>query len=225
MLFIVATPIGNLDDITLRAIKTLSEVDFIICEDTRVSRNLLNHYNISKELISLNAFNEESKTERITERLAAGEKAALISDAGTPLISDPGSRLISKARKKGIILIPVPGPSSLTAALSVTGFATSEFLYLGFLPQKKGRQKTLQRINENEHAVVVFESVYRINRLLTEVSSLMPDRIMLICREMTKKFEQVLEGTAGEIREHFANNEPKGEFVIIFAPKNWRREL
>lgn len=225
MLFIVATPIGNLDDITLRAIKTLSEVDFIICEDTRVSRNLLNHLNISKELLSLNAFNEESKVESIVSRLSGGEKAALISDAGTPLVSDPGSRLISKARKMGVGLIPVPGPSSLTAALSVTGFATSEFQFLGFLPIKKGRQKTLQKINEYDEAVVVFESVYRIKRLLTEVSLIMPDRIMLICREMTKKFEETVEGTAGELLQHFSEREPKGEFVVIFAPKNWRKEL
>lgn len=225
MLYIIATPIGNLEDLTFRAVKSLNDADFIICEDTRVSGNLLKHYNISKQLVSLNAFNESTRIEQIISRLQSGEKAALISDAGTPLISDPGSRLIAAIRKNGITVVPVPGPSSLTAALSVTGFAIDEFLFLGFLPIKKGRQKALRRIEEYESSAVIFESVHRISKLLTEVNELMPDRIMLVCRELTKKFEEIIEGKASELIKHFSENAPRGEFVIIFAPKNWRRDL
>ncbi len=225
MLFIVSTPIGNLEDITFRAVNTLKESDFILCEDTRVSRVLLNHYQISKELISVNAFNESRKIEEIIRRLERGEIASLISDAGTPLISDPGTRLLSAARKAGIQIVPVPGPSSLTAALSTAGFAIDEFHYIGFLPQKKGRQKTLSELREMECAVVMFESVYRIKKLLQELNAVMPDRLVLVCREMTKKFEEILEGTPAQLMERFAENEPKGEFVVILAPKNWKHEL
>jgi len=225
MLYIVATPIGNLEDVTFRAIKVLKEVDLIICEDTRVSRILLNHYGISKDLLALNAFNESRKIEEIVQRLGDGTTAALISDAGTPLISDPGARLISAIRKSGIKVIPVPGPSSLTAALSTAGFAIDEFQFVGFLPQKKGRQKELTRISGIECAVVIVESVYRIKKLLEEINNHMPDRLVLICRELTKKFEEISEGTAAELIDKFSATEPKGEFVLILAPKDWKREL
>ncbi len=225
MLYIVSTPIGNLEDITFRAINVLKDVDLILCEDTRVSRILLNHYQISKELIPLNAFNESKKISELVLQLERGVSMALISDAGTPLISDPGARLIGAVKKSGIKVVPVPGPSSLTAALSVAGFATDEFFYIGFLPQKKGRQKTLKEINDIECAVVMFESVYRIKKLLSEIDAIMPDRRVMVCRELTKKFEEIIEGTAAQLSERFEENEPRGEFVIILAPKNWKHEL
>ena len=167
--YIVSTPIGNLKDITLRAIETLKEVDFIICEDTRVTSVLLKHYDIHKELVSMNAQTESKKIPQLIERISNGEKCALVSDAGTPSISDPGVRLISEAIKNEIEIIPVPGVSALITALTVSGLPTDSFIFEGFLPLKKGRSTKLKELSEEERTIILYESTYRIEKLLKEV--------------------------------------------------------
>lgn len=221
-LYIISTPIGNLKDITLRALETLKVVDFIICEDTRVTGNLLKHYEISKELMSLNAFNESNKLKIVIERILKGNSAALVSDSGTPTISDPGSRLISEAIKNDIEIISVPGPSAVIAALSISGLPTDSFLFEGFLPQKKGRQKKLIQLSEEERTIVLYESVYRIEKLIEELNTYMPERYIVVCRELTKKFEECWRGYPKELLETLSGKIIKGEFVVIIAPKNWQ---
>lgn len=220
-LFIVSTPIGNLKDMTLRAIETLKEVDFIICEDTRVTGNLLKHFEISKELISLNAFNESQKLYQIIEKIQTGNSVALVSDSGTPTISDPGIRLVSEALKHNIEIIPIPGPSAVIAALSISGLPTDSFVFEGFIPQKKGRQKKLKQLCEEERTIVLYESVYRIEKLLDELIEFMPNRYIVVCRELTKKFEECWRGFPKEIKASLTNKIIKGEFVVVIAPKNW----
>lgn len=222
-LYIVSTPIGNLKDITLRALEILKEVDFIICEDTRVTGNLLRHYEISKELISLNAFNESKKLNYIIEKIEDGKTAALVSDSGTPTISDPGSRLISQAIKNKIEVISIPGPSAVIAALSVSGLPTDSFVFEGFLPQKKGRQKKLKQLADEDRTIVFYESVYRIEKLIDELVDYMPERYLVVCRELTKKFEETWRGYPSDIKSFISDKTIKGEFVIIVAPKSWKQ--
>lgn len=221
-LYIVSTPIGNLKDITLRAIDTLKEVDFILCEDTRVSGNLLNHFEIKKELISLNAFNEKNKIEFIVNRILSNQTAALISDAGTPLISDPGVRLVSACIENGIEIIPIPGPVALVAALSMSGLPTDAFVFEGFLPQKKGRQTKLKELALEERTIVLYESMYRIEKLLNEINEFLPERFIVVCREITKKFEETWRGFPKDLVESFPEKISKGEFVVVIAPKDWK---
>lgn len=221
-LYIVSTPIGNLKDITLRAIETLGEVDFIICEDTRVTVNLLKHYNINKELISVNAFNESNKLQPVISKILQGNSAALVSDSGTPTISDPGSRLISESIKNGIEIISIPGPSAVISALSISGIPTESFVFEGFLPQKKGRQKKLTRLSEEERTIVLYESVYRIEKLIEELNNYIPERYVVVCRELTKVFEECWRGYPNELLESLSEKKIKGEFVVIIAPKNWQ---
>jgi 16S rRNA (cytidine1402-2'-O)-methyltransferase len=222
-LFIVSTPIGNLKDITLRALETLKDVDFIICEDTRVTGNLLRHYEISKELISLNAFNESQKLHSVIQKILDGRKAALVTDSGTPTISDPGNRLISEAIKNNIELIAVPGASAVIAALSISGLPTDSFVFEGFIPQKKGRQKKLQQLAIEERTIVLYESVYRIEKLIDELAEYMPERYIVVCRELTKKFEECWRGYPEEIKEQLPTKVIKGEFVIVISPQNWKQ--
>lgn len=217
MLYIVATPIGNLKDITLRALEVLKNADFILCEDTRVSGNLLRHFEISKPLYSLNAQNESGKAEIIIDRLQAGETGALITDNGTPGISDPGVRLVNAVHLAGIKVIPIPGASAVTAALSVSGLPTDAFVFEGFLPQKKGRQKQLQKLAVEERTIVLYESPFRVMKLLEELCQYMPERQITVCRELTKHFEEVLRGSPEHLLKHFNEHPPKGEFVIIIA--------
>lgn len=221
MLYVVSTPIGNLKDITFRAVDTLREVDFIVCEDTRVTSILLKHYDISKELVSLNAFTESFKIENIINRLAAGETCALVSDAGTPGISDPGVRLISSTIKNGIQVSSVPGVSAVTTALSISGLPTDSFIYFGFLPVKKGRQKKLKLISEENRTIIIYESVHRIEKLLKECYELFPDRTMIVCRELTKKFEETWRGKVKDLFGSLNQKTIKGEFVVLIAPKDW----
>lgn len=220
-LYIVSTPIGNLKDITLRALETLKEVDFILCEDTRVSLNLLNHFEIKKELYSLNAFNEKNKIDLVINRLLRGQCAALISDAGTPLISDPGVRLVSSCLKNEIEVIPVPGASALLSALAVSGLPTDSFVFEGFIPQKKGRQTKLKELAEEKRTIIIYESVYRIEKLIAELSEFLPDRYIVVCRELTKKFEEVWRGYPKEILASLDAKTVKGEFAVVIAPQNW----
>ncbi len=223
MLYIVSTPIGNLKDITLRALEILKEVDFIACEDTRVTVNLLHHYEIKREMLSLNAVNESSKIDSIINRILSGESCALVSDAGTPGISDPGKRLIASTIGKNITVVPVPGASALLTALTISGLPADSFIFEGFIPQKKGRQKKLTEISQEERAVVIYESVYRIEKLINELNQFIPDREIAVCRELTKKFEEVWRGKPSEILNSLPGKTIKGEFVIVIAPSKWKK--
>ena len=221
-LYIVSTPIGNLKDMTLRALDILRDVDFILCEDTRVSSNLLNHFEIKKELISFNAVNESKKIDFVIDRLKLNQTAALISDAGTPLISDPGVRLVSACIENKIEIIPIPGASAILAALSMSGLPTDAFVFEGFLPQKKGRQTKLKQLALEERTIVLYESMYRIEKLLNELNEHLSDRFIVVCREITKKFEETWRGYPKDILNNFSDKIVKGEFVVVIAPKNWK---
>ena len=221
-LYIVSTPIGNLKDITFRAIEILNEVEFILCEDTRVTSVLLKQYNVIKHLISFNAVSETGKIPAIIERLRNGQSYALVSDSGTPGISDPGVRLISAVMKQGIEVIPVPGATALISALTISGLPTDSFVFEGFLPQKKGRQKKLKELAEEKRTIVLYESSHRILKLIDEMVEYIPERFIVVCRELTKKFEETWRGYPFEIKESLVSKIIKGEFVVVIAPKNWK---
>lgn len=217
-LFVVATPIGNLDDITLRALETLKKVDVIACEDTRTAKKLLQHFSIAKQsLISYEEFSEDMRSEEIMNQMLNGKDVALISEGGTPLISDPGYRIVSKAVLKGVRVEPIPGVSAILAALSASGCATDRFSFLGFLPRTSSeRKKTLTDISKINHTAVVFESPHRIAESLDDFSSILPSRKLILCREMTKVFEEFIRGKADEILEIVRNRRGlKGEITII----------
>lgn len=214
-LFIVATPIGNLEDITLRALRTLKEADAIFAEDTRVVSKLLARYEIKKPLYRLDASKEEKRAEEIIERLGKGESLVYVSDAGTPGISDPGARLVRIVRDAGYPAIAIPGPSALTAALSIAGVSGDTFIFLGFLPHKKGRQTALKAIAEEKRAVVLYESPHRILKLLEELE-ILGERRIVVAREMTKIHEEVVSGSAYELRMRLeTSGTARGEFVVI----------
>ncbi len=220
-LYIVSTPIGNLSDITARALETLEQVDFILCEDTRITSRLLKHYNITKQLVSFNAVSETKKIPAALKRIQNGDNCALVSDAGTPAISDPGVRLISQAIKEDIEIIPIPGATALIAALTVSGLPTDSFVFEGFLPQKKGRQKKLKELSEEKRTIVLYESTYRIKKLVDELVDYIPDRIVVVCRELTKKFEETWRGYPSELKQQIDEKITKGEFVVVIAPIGW----
>lgn len=222
-LYIVSTPIGNLKDITLRALEVLNEVDFILCEDTRVTSKLLGHYNITKKLVSFNSVSEKKKIPNVIERLKLGNSCALVTDAGTPAISDPGVRLISAVSKEGIHIISVPGATALIAALTISGVPTDSFVFEGFLPQKKGRQKKLKELAAEKRTILLYESSHRIVKLIKELAEYMPERYIVICRELTKKFEETWHGTPVEIKENIDEKIIKGEFVVVIASADWKR--
>lgn len=219
MLYIVSTPIWNLEDITYRAVRILSEVDGIACEDTRTSKTLLNRYDIKKPLISYHSHSGKAKTDKIISELKEGKDIALISDAGTPGISDPGYVLIQEALQNDIEVVPIPWPSAVVTALSASGMPSHHFLYLGFLPVKKGRQTLLKKISENKtETLVIYESVHRIVRTLKELGTYFwEDTPVVVARELTKKFEQFHRGTLAEVSVFFESNpsKVKGEFVIL----------
>ncbi len=223
-IFVVATPIGNLGDITFRAVETLKNVDFIICEDTRVTNILLNHFGINKPLLVANAHNELKVTEKILEKIAEGYSCALVSDAGTPGISDPGVRLVNKLISENVEVTAVPGVSASVTALSISGLPTDAFVFEGFLPQKKGRQKKLKQLADEDRTIVLYESTYRIKKLLEEIAEYMPLRKLVVARELTKKFEETWRGTAPEILNNIENKNIKGEFVVVIAPLNWKEK-
>lgn len=221
-LYIVSTPIGNLKDITLRAIEVLKDIDFVACEDTRVTSFLLSHYEIKKELISLNAVNENKKIDYVLSRIEHGESCALCSDAGTPGISDPGVRLISAAIRRQLKVIPIPGATAAIAAISASGLPTDSFLFEGFLPQKKGRQKKLKELSEIDKTIILYESTYRIEKLLEELNAHMPNRQITVARELTKKFEEFWRGKPANLLEQIKEKTTKGEFVVVISPSSWR---
>ncbi|MDQ7010054.1 MAG: 16S rRNA (cytidine(1402)-2'-O)-methyltransferase [Candidatus Gracilibacteria bacterium] len=225
MLYIVATPIGNLRDITYRAVETLKNVDSIACEDTRTSGVLLNHYEISKPLISFHSHSAKSKTDKIIEQLKEGKNIALISDAGTPGISDPGYILIKEAIEQGIEVVPIPGVTAFTTALMGSGMQMNHFLYLGFLPVKKGRKTLFTNLVERkankktDETVVIYESVHRILKTLKEIESYFGEEHKIVVgRELTKKFEDFQRGKISEVIHYFENTpgKIKGEFVVMF---------
>jgi len=221
-LYIVSTPIGNLKDITFRAVEILNEVEYILCEDTRVTSVLLKHYNVIKHLISFNAVSETGKIPAIVERLLNGQSYALVSDSGTPGISDPGVRLISAVMKQGIEVVPVPGATALISALTISGLPTDSFVFEGFLPQKKGRQKKLKELSDEKRTIVLYESSHRILKLIDEMVEYIPERFIVVCRELTKKFEETWRGYPFEIKESLVSKIIKGEFVVVIAPKIWK---
>jgi 16S rRNA (cytidine1402-2'-O)-methyltransferase len=220
-LSIVATPIGNLEDITLRALRTLKECDVIYAEDTRVISKLLARYEIKKPLQRLDAATEMKKADEILARLEAGERVAFVSDAGTPGVSDPGARLVAQVRRQlpNATIETIPGASALTAALSIIGLDATGFTFLGFLPHKKGRQTALKGIAASDIPVVLYESPHRILKLLEELETLKTVRI-IIARELTKIHEEVVSGTPAELLSHFALHPDtvRGEFVVIIEP-------
>ncbi len=219
-LYIVATPIGNLSDISSRALELLSSVDLILCEDTRVTANLLTRYNLKKETKSYHQHSSESVIVEIIELLKSGKNLACVSDAGTPGISDPGNFLVSKVREalRECKIIPIPGASAVISALSVSGFPTDKFLFLGFPPHKKGRKSFFEEVAASEYTVAFYESNHRIKKALTELSSILEsERQLCICRELTKKFETTYTGTIAEIQTMDISE--KGEFVVIVRGK------
>ena len=226
-LYIVPTPIGNLDDITLRAVNVLREVDFILAEDTRTTSFLLRHLGIEKKLHSHHKFNEHATVKMVAGSIAAGRNAALVSDAGTPGISDPGFLLVRTCVEAGIEDETLPGATALVPALVQSGFPCDRFCFEGFLPQKKGRAKQLQSLADEERTMVFYESPYRVVKCLEQFAEVFgSERRVSVSRELTKKFEQTVRGTVAEVLEHFRTTEPKGEFVIVLAGKpKPKREL
>jgi 16S rRNA (cytidine1402-2'-O)-methyltransferase len=220
-LFIVATPIGNLDDLTRRAANVLASVDLIAAEDTRRTRVLLGRYGIERPLLALHEHNESALTPQLVERLLAGESIALVSDAGTPLISDPGFRLVRAAIDAGVIVRPVPGVSALAAALSVAGLPTDRFVFEGFLPSRPAaRRAALERLRSEKRTLVLFESSHRALSCLADLAGVFgAEREAAVCRELTKQFETVLRGTLGALHARLAEDpdQQKGEFVFVIA--------
>lgn len=218
-LYLVATPIGNLEDITLRALRVLRECDVVAAEDTRHSGQLLKHFEISKPLLSYFQFNEARRSEEIIERLRRGEKVALITDAGSPGISDPGERVVQAAIAAGFRVEAVPGACALVAALTASGLPTEEFHFIGFLPHKSGqRRKQLEALKSLESTLVLYESPYRIAKLLGELNEVFHERLVVLARELTKKFEEFLRGTPTALIAATAKRTLKGEFVVLIGP-------
>jgi 16S rRNA (cytidine1402-2'-O)-methyltransferase len=218
-LYVVATPIGNLEDITHRAVRILREVDQIACEDTRHTRKLLDRYGISKPLVSYHEHNEQTRSQELLRELAAGKNVALVSDAGTPLIADPGYRLVTLARAQGIAVSPVPGPSALLAALSASGLPTDSFVFGGFLPAKKTqRRKALEELKTSPATLVFYEAPHRILETLEDIAETLGPRPVTLARELTKIHEEFLQGTPLELREKLAGRPAlKGEFTLMIG--------
>ncbi len=218
-LYLVATPIGNLEDITLRALRTLRECDLVAAEDTRRTGQLLKLFGISKPLLSYFQFNEARRSEEILQRLIRGEKIALVTDAGTPGISDPGERVVKAAIRAGFRVEPVPGPSALVAALTASGLPTDEFIFMGFLPHKSGqRRRKLESLTQFEGTLVFYESPYRVTKLLAEIAELFPERPVVLARELTKKFEEFLRGGALDLLTGLQQRGARGEYVVLVGP-------
>ena len=218
MLYVIATPIGNLGDVTLRAIEALKSADVVAAEDTRHSGMLLKHLGIKKPFISYYEHNEAARTMQLIEHLARGENVALITDAGTPGLSDPGLRLIRECINREVPFTIIPGPSSILTALLGSGFATEKFSFRGFLPVKSGqRERELRAAAEREETAIFFESRYRLTKTLAACVNIMPDRQLCVARELTKKFEEFRRGTASELLEHYRAHPPKGEIVLLIS--------
>lgn len=220
MLYVVATPIGNLGDITLRALEILKSVDVVAAEDTRHSGILLKHFKIDKPFVSYHEHNEAMRTAQLVERMAAGENVALITDAGMPGLSDPGGRLIRECIKRDLPFTIIPGPSSILTALAGSGFSMEKFCFRGFLPVKSGRrERELRAAADREETTIFFESPYRLTKTLKACIDILQDRQLCVARELTKKFEEFQRGTAAELLAHYEARRPKGEIVLVISEK------
>jgi 16S rRNA (cytidine1402-2'-O)-methyltransferase len=221
-LYLVATPIGNLDDITLRAVHILESVPLIAAEDTRHTLKLLRHFGLRRPLVSLHAYNEQRQLKTILDRLAQHD-VALVSDAGTPALSDPGVRLVSAAVAAGYAVVPVPGPSAVLAALISSGLPTNQFTFLGFLPRKRGElERLLREAGEAKRTFVFFESPHRLLRTLDIMASALGPRSLVVAREITKVHEEFIRGTPATLLEHFAKTPPRGELTVVVAGSDWK---
>ena len=224
-LYIVPTPVGNMDDMTLRAIRTLREADLILAEDTRTSGILLKHHGIEGRMMSHHKFNEHATAAAVVERLKAGQTVALISDAGTPGISDPGFLLAREAAREGITVQTLPGPTACIPALVNSGLPCDRFCFEGFLPQKKGRQTHLESLREETRTMVFYESPYRVLKTLQQLAEVLgDDRQASVSREISKLHEETLRGTLAELAEHFTQTAPRGEFVLVVAGKTKKKQ-
>lgn len=221
ILYIVPTPVGNMEDMTMRAIRVLKEADVVLAEDTRTSGILLKHFGISKPLLSHHKFNEHGTSAAIVERLLAGQTVALVSDAGTPGISDPGFFLVREAVRAGIEVQTLPGATAFVPALVSSGLPCDRFVFEGFLPQKKGRQSRIEALKDEERTIIFYESPYRVLKLLQQLAAVFgPDRQASACREISKIHEESVRGTLQELIAHFTETEPRGEFVVVVAGKS-----
>lgn len=221
--YLVATPIGNLEDITLRAIRILKEVDIIVSEDTRQTLKLLNHFEISKPMISFHRHSSEDRLEEILKKVKEGNNIAYTSDAGTPVISDPGEEIVKKAIQEGIEIIPIPGPCALISALISSGIDANEFTFLGFLPlNKKSRREKLDEIRNSKRTVIIYEAPHKLKETLKDLKNITFERKIVLAREMTKIYEEFISGTAEELLEKM--DSPKGEFVIVIDKTNEKEE-
>ncbi len=224
-LYIVPTPIGNLEDITLRALNVLKGVDVIAAEDTRTTKILLDHYAIQKPLLSFYSQNEQVRVPQIIQRLKGGDSVALVSDAGTPGISDPAHSIITASIENNIHIVPLPGATAFVPALVISGFATHEFVFEGFLPHKKGRRTKLLRLKDEERTIILYESVHRIQKTLQEVLEHFGDRNVVVVRELTKVFEEITRGKVSSVLQEFSSRVMKGEFVLVIEGNNGRNEI
>jgi len=217
-LYLVPTPVGNLEDITFRALKVLKEADLILAEDTRTSGVLLKHFEIKNAMLSYHKFNEHQTVDRVVERLKSGETVAVVSDAGTPGISDPGFLVAREAIKAGIEVITLPGATAFVPALVSSGLPCDRFCFEGFLPQKKGRQTRLKALAEESRTIIFYESPHRVVKTLEQFKEVFgPERPVSVCREISKIHEESVRGTIEEVLDHFKKNEPRGEFVIVVS--------
>ena len=221
-LYLVSTPIGNLDDMTFRAIKVLQETDILLAEDTRSAARLLKHYAISKKIHSYYSYNEEKRIPFVIQELMLGRSVTLISEAGTPLISDPGYKLVVAAIEKNIQVTPVPGASAVLAALVASGLPTSRFVFEGFLPRKKGRTKTLEFLAQEPGTILLYESPYRIQKTVEDIGKILGNRYIVLARELTKKFEEFIRGYAFDISRQLTQRRLKGEIVILIAGNQYQ---
>lgn len=225
MLYIVATPIGNLEDMTFRAVRTLKEVDYIFAEDTRVTKKLLSHYDIDTVVYRYDEFTKMSQINSIINLCNEGKNVALVTDAGTPCISDPGYEVVERALKEGIKVSPIPGCSSLVTAASVSGISMRRMAYEGFLPKKKGRQTLLKKLASEERSIVIFESPHRVIRTLQDIEEYLGVREVAVCREITKIYEEIIRGTTTELIDKLKDKTIKGEVVMIVKERESNKHV
>jgi 16S rRNA (cytidine1402-2'-O)-methyltransferase len=220
-LYLVATPIGNLEDITYRAVKVLTSVDLVAAEDTRKTKILLDHYHISKPMMSYYSYNEQARAPQLIEKLLSGQSVALVSDAGTPGISDPAFHIVQQALENGVSIIPIPGPTAFISALIASGLSTDRFVFEGFLPQKKGRKTKWESLKSESRTIIIYESPHRIIKTLTDIHTYLGTRKVVVARELTKKFEEIVRGSVQSVLTELSKKSPKGEYVVIIegAPK------
>ena len=214
-LYLVATPIGNLEDITYRAVKVLASVDLIAAEDTRKTKILLDHYNISKPMMSYYSYNEKTRAPQLIEKLLAGLSVALVSDAGTPGISDPAFHIVQQALENAIAIIPIPGPAACLTALIASGLATDRFVFEGFLPLKKGRQTKFEILKSESRTMIIYESPHRVMKTLTDIQTYLGNRKVVVARELTKKFEEIVRGSVQSVLIELSKKSPRGEYVVM----------